>query len=159
MPKPKWFYEYIGTVAKTDVSAALHAWDAELIDKVHANVHIKRDYEEVHSLYEGFLGVVAGQTELTITLTDQSLPVDTRLGPIKFIARPDSLLTWGIEMNAREKGQYRALLLFQGMYVDRPQVHFDMTRHGYRHKYIHLGQWEPDDNWYFVYPNMLEMRS
>lgn len=146
----------IGSVAKHDTKLALKAWDAEILDRVHAHVYKKTEKIDVMDPLDGIVAVLPGMTEIIVTLKDAPIPgQERRFNPVKLLLRPESFNMYATDMNPAF-GQYRAYLLFQSYMID-----YGTPQFSYRSNYMtgetvrtwdHIGRWQPEDKWYFISP-------
>jgi len=153
--KPRWFYDYIGMVAKHDHKLGLKAWDAELLDHVAIDVTIKQEHTDIYDPIDGMGGSIAtlpGFSQLYVDVKDVPVgDIPPRFNPIRMWARADSLNYYIIDMNP-DNGQYRPLCLFENMYID-----YGAAQHSWRggrldEEWTHYERWVPDEKWYFIYP-------
>jgi hypothetical protein len=156
VPKPAWFYDMIGSIAKHDTKLALKAWDAEILDRVHAHVYRKAEKIDVMDPLEGIVAVVPGMTELVLTLRDVPLPQEEpRFMPVKLLLRPETFNVYATDMNPGN-GQYRPYLLFQSFMIDHgaPQYSYRVNHSTGRtiRTWDHIGRWEHHEKWYFIQP-------
>ena len=159
--KPKWFYEYIGMIAKTDVPTARRAFEAELLDEVDLHIQVKNKYDRFSEwdLQES-ITVLSGREATAVVTDKRPIPLEKRFLPQKFMIRPESIIFWAVDMKP-DSGQFRSVTMFESMYIDPPFPTYN-RRSTYSGRetvmeYAHAGHWEPHNRWYLIYPNLLRV--